>query len=385
MLYLAGAANASQAAYSFASALLGVLLATYVLSRLAASGTKILRVRIPARAIAGEPSTAVIEVANRALIPKPRARVAFSLRAQTFPGDDQQVAVRVPPLRRGARAAIEVDFTVGWRGLWRIDDLRIEGSDPLGLFVRPEPEQQSWTLVATPAYWEELPLPWQQLLAPGTRMRMSAQRAESGEYRTVRDYVPGDDIRHVHWQASAHRNKLQVKVYDQRREIQAQIWLAAVGPARRVDRSAELAVSAAATLAHAFAMAPLPTILRAPGLPGTRQGPGSGEVFWKELLGSLGELPYCSVAEIERWASEWSRSVQVGGTIYLVSNSSEALLVMADAVPRGCWAVRVLATPERSQDTPAGHICISAFEDIPQALFSFAAAGFMAEAVVDSA
>ncbi|MBC7287613.1 MAG: DUF58 domain-containing protein [Armatimonadetes bacterium] len=275
------------------------------------------------------------------------------------------VQARVPPLRRGARATVEVDFTVPWRGAWLLENFHLEGSDPLGLYVRRQNLQQAGGFIASPAYWTDLPVPWERLLAPGTRLRMAAERVEPTEYRAVRDYVPGDDIRHIHWPASAHRSKLQVKIYDRRREVQVQIWLAPVAEGRAANEGAEVAISVAATLARIFALAPLATVVRAPGLPLSAQGPGSGEGFWLQVLAMLAELPYCGLDAIEAAASDWAHGTRAGGTIYLVSNSASALRVLTSAVPRYCYPIRIATS--RSAAVRGARV-ISSFSSIPMRL-----------------
>lgn len=367
VLYLAGAANDSQPAYSFASALLGVLLVAYVLSRLAASGMRLLSTSVPETVMADADNPLAIELSNAALIAKPRSRVTYRLIPVSLPGPEKREGFRVPPLQRGLRVLVELPFSVPWRGHWRLEGLRLEGSDPLGLFERPEQSVTPVDFVATPAYWAELPVPAFSLLAPGTRMLMSAERVDRGEYRSIREYTPGDDIRHVHWRATAHRGKLSIKEYDRLREVQAQVWLAPVAATPGVVWEAEVAVSTAATLAHCFALAPLPTVLRTVGLLPDAAGPGQGELFWRQLVSALAGVPYLPAPDLGRHAAAWARQVSVGATVYLVSNSAEALASMVQVLGPYAHPVTVLTGKDRTEGFEP-RLLVPDYEGIPAAL-----------------
>lgn len=367
VLYLAGAANDSEPAYTFASALLGILLAAYVLSRLAASGLRITRSLVPERGMTGEDTPATVEVFNAALIPKPRARVSYLLKPLTIHGAAVRQSVRVPPMRRGTAVRMELPVFLPWRGRWQVEEMRIEGSDPLGLFERPEPPLQPSEIVATPRYWTELPVPWSSLLAPGTRALLSAQRSDCGEYRSIREYVPGDDIRHVHWRVTAHRGKLSIKEYERLRDIEAQMWVAPVASSEGVEEAAEVALSAAATLAHAFAAAPMPTVVRAIGLAPDAQGPAHGESFFRQLVVHLAQVPYVAVEQVREAAGSWARQASPCATVYIISNSPQALAVMR--AMRGDQACTIAVLTGRSAaEHAAADVVMVDFDAIAEAL-----------------
>jgi uncharacterized protein (DUF58 family) len=373
VLYLAGAANDSQPAYSFASALVGILLIAYVLSRLAASGVRILQVSVPDRVMAEVESPLQVELLNAALIAKPRARVTYKLVPISLKGAMVRKEFRVPPLQRGAYVRVEAPLVVPWRGRWQLDGLRLEGSDPLGLFHRAEMSAMVAELVATPQYWSKLPVSWPSLLAPATRLAISFQRADRGEYRAIREYAPGDDVRHVHWRATAHRGKLSTKEYDRLREAQVQVWAAPVSAQTGVVDAAELVLSIAATIAHTFVMAPLPTVVRAVGLTHAAQGPGQGELFWRQLIFELSEVPYLPDPDLRQFAARWSQLVPPAATVYLISNSNAALATMS-AVLRSEYAhaVLILAGVDDESALGASHLLIPAYDSIPLALTKLA-------------
>ena len=63
---------------------------------------------------------------------------------------------------------------------------------------------------------------------------LGRQAGNSIEYHDRKDYVPGDDIRHVDWRAYARNDRLSVNLY--RQEISPQVQIV-------VDASASMAVT----------------------------------------------------------------------------------------------------------------------------------------------
>lgn len=53
----------------------------------------------------------------------------------------------------------------------------------------------------------------------------STFRGTGLEFRDLREYVPGDEIKHIHWRASARSGKVFVKTYDEERSLRIHIAL----------------------------------------------------------------------------------------------------------------------------------------------------------------
>lgn len=366
ILYLAGATNDSQPAYTYASALLGILLAAYVLSRLSASGLRLRIKHAPAAVQALQPISLDVEVSNEALLSKRRARLVGRLRPVSFLAPPTDILLRMPTVPRGATIVVGVPTQLPWRGLWYLEGLRLEGSDPLGIYRRPERSAASVPLIATPAYWRRLPVPSSALLAPRARLRMAALHRDLGEYHSLREYQPGDDLRRVHWRATAHRAKLMIKEFDQPRDLQVQVWLAPCSQGVEVDAGAELAISVAATLAHAFLTDGIATVMRAAGLPPAAQGPSRSELFWRELLIALGELRYVTPGQAAAAVTQWARNLPPGASVYLVSNDSTALRAMRNGLDGFSNPVALYTGDE--EKTPAWALHVASFDDIPEVL-----------------
>jgi uncharacterized protein (DUF58 family) len=199
------------------------------------------RLRIdPNRVTAGEPAAAEVSVRARWLPlvnPTVRLEVAGETRSMRLPlvppSAERAETIEVPPLPRGVHA---VGPMVHLR------------TDPLGLLRR----RSSWAGV------EEL------LVRPGlTSLRaldpglisdldgVPSDHPASSDlaFHALREYVPGDDLRHVHWRSSAKADTLLVRQYVETRRNEATVLLDGDLKAYADGAEFEVAVSAAASVA----------------------------------------------------------------------------------------------------------------------------------------
>jgi uncharacterized protein (DUF58 family) len=100
------------------------------------------------------------------------------------------------------------------RGLFTLGPTSLISSDPLGLFTLEIHDPSSATLMVTPPI---VPLP-QIEVAPGGRAGEGRPRPNAPE-RTVssagvREYIPGDSTRWIHWRTSARRDDLYVRLFE---------------------------------------------------------------------------------------------------------------------------------------------------------------------------
>lgn len=96
------------------------------------------------------------------------------------------------------------------RGVFQVGPPVLEASDYLGLYRFIRRQEQAAELLVYP---RAIPIPnlWPRALA-GRRPHKAARRVvgPSTEFFSLRDYLPGDDLRRVNWKASAKRDKLTV-------------------------------------------------------------------------------------------------------------------------------------------------------------------------------
>jgi uncharacterized protein (DUF58 family) len=199
------------------------------------------RLRIdPNRVTAGEPAAA--EVSVRAtwvplVSPTVRLEVAGETRSMRLPlvppRAERAETIEVPPLPRGVHA---VGPMVHLR------------TDPLGLLRR----RSSWAGV------EELlvrpRLTSLRALDPGLISDLDGVPSDHPAssdlaFHALREYVPGDDLRHVHWRSSAKADTLLVRQYVETRRNEATVLLDGELQAYADGAEFEVAVSAAASVA----------------------------------------------------------------------------------------------------------------------------------------
>ncbi|MHB9022623.1 MAG: DUF58 domain-containing protein [Armatimonadota bacterium] len=103
------------------------------------------------------------------------------------------------------------------RGLYRLGPLTIQGHDPFGLLYVSRSIPLKHDIIVYPR-----PLPMPELVLGGlggrqtTEVRPMGHAGESADFHGIRPYVQGDDLRRVHWKATAHTGKLAIKEYEYR-------------------------------------------------------------------------------------------------------------------------------------------------------------------------
>ena len=111
------------------------------------------------------------------------------------------------------------------RGRYTIGPVRIRLRDPFGLAERSRRYRATDDLVVFP--------PIEPLMSGGTRgIRHGADTSASqrafhrgDEFHTMRNYVVGDDLRHVHWPSTAHRGELMVRQHELPWQARAVVYL----------------------------------------------------------------------------------------------------------------------------------------------------------------
>jgi uncharacterized protein (DUF58 family) len=199
------------------------------------------RLRIdPNRVTAGEPATAEVSVRARWLplvSPTVQLEVAGQTRSMrlplVLPGAERAETIEVPPMPRGVHVVGPVVH------------LR---TDPLGLLRRRSRWAGAQELLVRPK------LTLLRALDPGLISDLDGVPSDHPAssdlaFHALREYVPGDDLRHVHWRSSAKADTLLVRQYVETRRSQATVLLDDDTTAYADDAEFEVAVSAAASLA----------------------------------------------------------------------------------------------------------------------------------------
>lgn len=185
------------------------------------------------------------------LLPVPRVWVEF-VDTGTLPG---YRAGRVLGIGMSGRRIWNLQAPCRRRGLYQLGPSWIYGTDPFGLFRSVRRIDSTSSVLVYPATVDlaGLTLPAGHLL--GGDRRRSGWNQTASHVSSVREYRPGDPVRHVHWRSTAHAGKLMVKEFDV--EPIADIWLfldvdESVQRGDGDESTEEYGVTVAASLARHF-------------------------------------------------------------------------------------------------------------------------------------
>jgi uncharacterized protein (DUF58 family) len=127
---------------------------------------------------------------------------------------EPQPAAPLPHIAAGGEARLALALTPTRRGWLHVDALVLARVDPLGLMRRERVVAGPRRLLVLPRRWPAPVLrpPGRRRLQPGG-IEQAASRGDSREFMGLRDYLPGDSPRHIHWAAWARCGEPVVKEY----------------------------------------------------------------------------------------------------------------------------------------------------------------------------
>ena len=122
----------------------------------------------------------------------------------------------VPTLQPDEKKSVEICITPRKRGVITLQDIRLGLPDPFGIFQRcSRTNNQPGKLIVLPKRYR-LPA----IHIPGNAQFQLGGEAtsnnigQSGDFTSVRDYRPGDPLRHIHWKSWARTGNPIVKEYE---------------------------------------------------------------------------------------------------------------------------------------------------------------------------
>ncbi|MFL6120995.1 DUF58 domain-containing protein [Actinophytocola sp.] len=160
----------------------------------------------PDRVQRGRPAFARLRVHNDG----PRRHGGFTA-GDRVDGGFHAVAVR--PLAPGADAVYHYELPTTRRGRIQVGPLTLERIDPLGLGRSRLTTGDTATMWVHPKTY-----PVRALVAGHPRHHHEGRTSDNSPHgsldlRDVREYVPGDEVRHLHWKATARTGRLMVRDY----------------------------------------------------------------------------------------------------------------------------------------------------------------------------
>jgi uncharacterized protein (DUF58 family) len=169
-----------------------------------------------------------------------------------FDGGRRAARLLLAPLHAGEEARAAYRFPTDRRGRFEVGPLRATVSDPFGLVQRVRHVLGAEQVIVYPRVRDLLPPPETGGLDLDRDQPQVRSRIEpSGEFHTLRDYAPGDDLRHVHWRSTARRGHLMMRQNEARRRTPVLVMLD-VRPGAHDRASFERAVEACASIVTAI-------------------------------------------------------------------------------------------------------------------------------------
>ncbi|HMM82552.1 MAG TPA: DUF58 domain-containing protein [Terrimesophilobacter sp.] len=192
------------------------------------------------RVVVGEQANGSVLIANPV-----RHRILGA--AVEIPVGSALAAVTMPSLGRGAVFAHEFPVPTGRRGVLQIGPVRTVRADPIGL-VRRE-------LLWTDAEW--IYVHPRTIGVPSTTtgfirdLEGNPTRQISNSdvsFHALREYVPGDERRYIHWKSTAKTGRYMVRQFEETRRSHLVIAVSLAAADYANDEEFELAVSVAGSL-----------------------------------------------------------------------------------------------------------------------------------------
>ncbi len=329
-----------------AGATLAALLVTSVLwlvaTRLDVGVTRVLH---PPRVHAGSSTRVDLAVENRGR----RASPVLALRDRV--SGTRGASLLVAPLDPGADARAAYRFTTERRGVVSVGPLQVELTDPFGLARLQLPAAGVSELVVYPAI-EPLPaLP----LAAGNDPLAGAEHPNSlgrgGEdFYALRAYVVGDDLRRVHWPATARHDELMVRQDELPWQGRTTVVLDDRAGVHSPE-SFERMVSAAASILVAGSRRQ--DLVRVVTAGGSDSGFGAGRAHVEGLLEALACIQPRSVLRLDRPAELLGATGVSGGLVVLSGDAAPDDLAELAGRAQASGPVAVLAFAGSDTGGPA--------------------------------
>jgi uncharacterized protein (DUF58 family) len=257
------------------------------------------------------------------------------------------------------------------RGAFLLGPTNISSGDPLGLFLIRRQVSAKETLLVLPMTTPIKIFPPPPGILPGGRTIQQRTFDVTPHAAGVREYIPSDPMKRIHWPSTAHRGRFMVKEFEQdpqadiwlfidaQREIQASLpdnemvvdedgwWLRGHNATLPRD-SFEYVVSAAASLANYFLMERKEVGMAYATGRITFVSADRGERQVNKIMETLAFIQADGVMPINGLVTMMAKLLPLGSSAILItpSNRPELLLAVDDLQRHNLRPVVVLVKPE---------------------------------------
>ncbi|MER8105921.1 DUF58 domain-containing protein [Kitasatospora sp. NPDC094016] len=198
----------------------------------------------------GEPASVELTVTNPSGRPL-RARIRDAWAPSAWrPGTAEAASRHTLHVPAGERRRAATVLTPTRRGDHHARRVTVRSLGPLGLAGRQGSHHLPWTVRALPPFNSRKHLPSRLARLRELDGRTSVlTRGQGTEFDSLREYLPGDDVRSIDWRASARRNTVAVRTWRPERDRHILVVLdtgrtsaGRVGDAPRLDAALDAAL-----------------------------------------------------------------------------------------------------------------------------------------------
>ena len=194
----------------------------------------------PSRIAVGDPAAAQLAVSN------PTSRRSFA-QVVDVPVGGSVVPVSVPGLSPGQVVEREVVVPTARRGRLLLGPVRTLRADPIGLVRRELIWTEALEVIVHPRTID-VPSTSSGLVRDLEGQPTRDLTPSDLAFHALREYVPGDDRRHIHWKSTAKTGALMVRQFEETRRSHLVVALSIASIDFGSDAEFELAVSVTASL-----------------------------------------------------------------------------------------------------------------------------------------
>jgi uncharacterized protein (DUF58 family) len=213
VMALAGVLFGIEELYPLAAAAAALVLAGRVWVAAARSDVQVMRIVHPTRLPAGGEARVELAVRNAGARRTPPIGAADS-----FDKGRRWARFAIAPLNPGESRRASYRLPASTRGIYHLGPLQLHFTDPLGMARKVVVTAPDTSLTVHPAY-ELMPVGAASSHRDEDQSYARPSLGKEGDgFYALREYVPGDDLRHVHWPSTARLDDLVIRQPENRRQ-----------------------------------------------------------------------------------------------------------------------------------------------------------------------
>ena len=193
----------------FVVVLLGIIILTgYLSSRFTAAGLRVVRKDSVINVYRGQSVNIEFDVQNHSVFSQDYLFISDD-HGPLFGGEGSKKMVALKP---GERCIVNYSLECRDRGSFTVGPLTVRGTDVFGFFPWIKRLEETTELNVYPSLYDLDALVMEGLTSGNLRIDNPLYE-DVTRYRSIREYVPGDDLKRIHWKISAKMGSLHTREF----------------------------------------------------------------------------------------------------------------------------------------------------------------------------